>query len=93
MAEPEKPSQSGIPPSEPVHYRSVPQDVPPTDEAVKLHIWRTWKRTGSLSATEGALYKSADGSPMKGGIKFYWVREVVDELERRRGRKLQEAEA
>jgi len=70
---------------------SVPQDVPPNTEADKLTIWRTYKQLGSLSATEGALYKSDDGSPMKGGVKFYWVRAVVQEMAQRRGVRLREA--
>jgi hypothetical protein len=77
--------RAGIPPS-------VPQDVPPSAEVDKLTIWRTWKKNrGSLSATEAELYKREDGvTGQKGGIKFYWVRSAVAEMEARRGRKLQE---
>lgn len=64
---------------------SVPQDVPPSDEAIKRFIWQTWKRTHSLKATEREIYDQ------DGGIKFYWVRDAVAEMEQRRGRKLQEA--
>lgn len=63
---------------------SVPQDVPPSEEAIKRLIWQTWRRTRSLKATERELYDQ------DGGIKFYWVRDAVAEMEARRGRKLQE---
>lgn len=72
-----EPARDGIPVRVPA---AVPQDDPPGD-ADKLLIYHRWKALGSYKAVERELYDQ------EGGVKFYWVRDAVAELQKRRGQR------
>lgn len=59
----------------------VPQNEPPWDTEAKALIYRRWLALGSLKAVERELYNQ------EGGVKFYWVRDAVNEMRLIRGRR------